>query len=129
MTAERRGRVSRVSRSERILVVDDEEDTRTLVGWVFRDLGFTVDMARDGWDALEKIEAQCPDLIILDLVMPIAGWLVLEHVRGLACPPPVVVMTACGDSGSFSRAVREGAAGYIFKPFRMTGVVATVDRL
>ena len=116
-------------RRERILVVDDEEDTRALVSWVFRDLGFHVDVANDGWAAVEAIEARRPDLVVLDLVMPIAGWLVLEHVRGVPNPPPVVVMTACGDSGSFARAVREGATGYVFKPFRMSGLVATCERL
>jgi DNA-binding response OmpR family regulator len=110
-------------------VVDDEEDTRALVSWVFRDLGFDVTVANDGWAAVEAIEARAPDLVVLDLVMPIAGWLVLEHARSIPNPPAVVVMTACGDSGSFARAVREGAAGYVFKPFRMAGLVATCERL
>jgi CheY-like chemotaxis protein len=76
------------------------------------------------------MKARRPDLLVLDLMMPgIDGWGVLEHVRGLGDPPPVVVMTARSDYGTFSRGVKEGAAAYVFKPFRFHELVATCQRI
>ncbi len=114
----------------RVLVVDDEEDSRDLIGWLFNDLGYQVDLAQDGRVALDKIVTHRPDLVLLDLVMPgIDGWAVLACLRDLPDPPPVVVMTACGDAGSFARAARDGVAGYVFKPFRVWDFVATCQRI
>lgn len=122
--------MNKAPRFHRILVVDDEEDTQAMVGWVFKDLGYEVDLAADGWTAIDKIEKSRPDLMVLDLVLPgVDGWSLLEHVKTLPAPPPVVVMTACGDSESFTCAVREGAAGFVFKPFRMGDLVATCERI
>ena len=117
-------------RSQRVLVVDDEEDARGLVGWIFRDLGCDVELASDGLAALEKVERCCPDLVVLDLIMPrVDGWSLMASLRLLPRPPALVVMTACGDAASFGRAVREGAAGYVFKPFRIGDFVGTCARI
>ncbi len=117
--------------TRRILVVDDEEDTRALVAWVLRDLGFDVGIAGGGASALAQCAAARPDLIVLDLVMPgLDGWGVLARVAALSPPPPpVLVISALGDSASFARAVREGASGYLFKPFPLEDLVATCGRL
>jgi hypothetical protein len=53
------------------------------------------------------------------------GWGVLRELRTLPDPPPVVVMTALADYGTFTRAVREGASAYVCKPFRFHELVAT----
>jgi two-component system alkaline phosphatase synthesis response regulator PhoP len=115
---------------ERVLVVDDEEDLRTLVGWVLKDAGVEVELASDGWSAIEKIEAHPPQLVLLDLIMPgIDGWRVMEHLRGLPAPPPVVLLTACTDFGTFARGVREGAVACVLKPFRPRDLLATCERV
>jgi len=68
--------------SRRILVVDDEEDIQTFLCDVFRDAGWTVDSAQNGLEALERIEQCRPDLVLLDIVMPVVdGWGVLERLR------------------------------------------------
>lgn len=116
--------------SQRILVVDDEEDVRILVSRILGDMGFEVDSAVDGGEAIDKVAAAPPDLVVLDLMMPgIDGWGVLRHLRQLPDPPPVVVMTARGDYGTFSRVVQEGAAAYVTKPFRFHELVATCQRV
>ena len=65
----------------RILLVDDEEEVQTLVGWVLRDLGYDVDLAGSGPEALGCLASARPDLVLLDLILPGApGWLVLGQL-------------------------------------------------
>lgn len=117
-------------RRRRILVVDDDEDVQVLICRILRDAGFEVESAPDGASALERLAAQRPDLVVLDLMMPgIDGWGVLEHMRATPNPPPVVVLTARTDFGTFTRGVREGASAYVCKPFRFHELVATCQRL
>jgi CheY-like chemotaxis protein len=111
---------------KRILVVDDEEDVRVLVCRILRDVGYSVDSAGEGSEALDKVRQQRFDLMILDLMMPgIDGWGVLGGLREFPSAPPVVVMTALADYPTFSRVVKEGAAAYVCKPFRFHELVAT----
>jgi CheY-like chemotaxis protein len=118
------------ARPKRILVVDDEEDVQVLVCRILRDVGYEVDAASDGGEAIEKISQKKPDLLVLDLMMPgIDGWGVLEHLRKVPDAPPVVVVTARADYGSFARGVREGASAYVFKPFRFHELVATCQKV
>src|SRR5262245_10870352 len=105
--------------ARRILVVDDEEDVQVLVCRILSDVGYEVQSAADGAEAIEKVQGWRPDLVVLDLMMPgVDGWGFFEHLRGIPDPPRVVVMTARTDYGTFSRGVREGAAAYVYKPFR-----------
>src|SRR5262245_4563031 len=108
------------SRPARILVVDDEEDVQVLVCRILKEAGFQVEAASDGGEPIEKMEANRPDLVVLDLMMPgVDGWGVLQHLHTQdETPPPVVILTARSDYGTFTRGVREGAAAYVFKPFR-----------
>lgn len=101
-----------------------------LVCRILRDVGYEVDAASDGGEAIEKISQKKPDLLVLDLMMPgIDGWGVLEHLRKVPDAPPVVVVTARADYGSFARGVREGASAYVFKPFRFHELVATCQKV
>jgi len=122
--------MSELARPKRVLVVDDEEDVQVLVQRILRDVGFEVESAGDGSEAIAKMRAARPDLVVLDLMMPgVDGWGVLRHLRDVADPPPVVVMTARSDYGTFARGVKEGAAAYVFKPFRFHELVATCQRV
>lgn len=82
---------------KRILVVDDEPDVRDFLSTCLEDAGFQVEVATDGFDALEKIEKNPPDLITLDLLMPrISG---IKLMRKLRKNPawksiPVIIVTA-----------------------------------
>jgi CheY-like chemotaxis protein len=122
--------MGKVHQSHRILVVDDEEDTRSLVAWVLSDGGFVVETAANGLVGLARLEIETPQLVVLDLVMPqLDGWGFMERMAARRQSPPVVVMSARGDSASFARAVRGGVAGYLFKPFRVGDLVTTCERL
>lgn len=112
--------------SQRILVVDDEEDVRTLISRILAEKGYEVDQARNGEEALERLQARRPDLMVLDLMMPeVDGWEVLRRLRALPDPPPVVIVTALGDYSALSRGIREGASAYVIKPFRFNELLAT----
>jgi DNA-binding response OmpR family regulator len=110
--------------------VDDEEDVRILVCRLLVEMGYEVDTAGDGREAIERLEAQRPDLLILDLMMPaVDGWGVLRYLKAKPGGPPVVILTARGDHDSFARGIREGASAYVFKPFRFHELIATCQAL
>ena len=118
--------MSDAAHPHRLLVVDDDEDVRILVSRIFRDVGFEVDTAEDGAEAISKAAGGRYDLMLLDLMMPqMDGWSVLQRLRGVKDAPPVVVLTARDDYDSFARAVKAGAAAHVVKPFRFQELVAT----
>lgn len=117
-------------RPPRILVIDDHEDVRHLVASILKDLGYEVELAGDGWAGIEKMQSRRPDLVLLDLVMPVIdGWGVLDYLRQMPSPPPVAIVTARGDIRNFVRGVHEGVAAYVFKPFGVRDLVSTCERL
>lgn len=115
-----------------ILVVDDDERVRTLLSWQLEAEGFTVRCTASGTDALEWIDTERPDLVVLDLSLPgVAGLDVLRRVRqqedpALAGPLPVIILS--GRSGENDRIVGLdlGADDYLVKPFSPGELAARV---
>lgn len=112
----------------RVLVVDDDERIRTMLTWQLEAEGFAVRCAADGDDALDHIDRERPDLVVLDLSLPGTGGLdVLRRVRRqdsasrsaapAAAPLPVIILS--GRSGETDRIVGLdlGADDYLVKPF------------
>src|SRR3990172_5902465 len=96
----------------RILVVDDEADVRSLLSRVLRDAGYSVDTADDGGEALARLEANRPDLVLLDLMMPgVDGWGVLAELRKTPSPPPLLLVTASADPATLRRGGPGGGGG------------------
>lgn len=117
------------ARFRRILLVDDEEDLRTLVSSIVADLGYEVETARDGVEAIEKVEKDPPDLVLLDLLLPgIDGLTVLRYIRESGSQVPIVLLTACSDERTVRKALREGASGYVPKPFRIRDLAVACQR-
>jgi two-component system, OmpR family, alkaline phosphatase synthesis response regulator PhoP len=120
-----------VKSRKRVLVVDDQRYITELLGAVFEQLGFTVELAFDGQAALATIGHGAPDVMVLDVRLPeLDGWQVLEALRrepGTA-RLPVVMMSASGDPGYPQRARRSGAQ-YLEKPFPLARLVETVEAL
>ncbi len=88
---------------QHILVVDDDESMRILLADVLGHTGYEVGCAVDGLDAIDKLRADVPEVVILDLLMPgRSGWDVLEFLEDdpVLSRVPVVVLTAYGDSES-----------------------------
>jgi CheY-like chemotaxis protein len=115
--------------SRRILVIDDDEDVRGLLGRILRDNGYAVETRADGEAGLEAVATWHPHLVILDVMMPgLDGWGVLAEMKRRGLTPPVILLSATADQGAFARGVREGAAAYVSKPFRFKDLLATCLR-
>ena len=83
-----------------VLVVDDDFDIRSTLAQILREEGFRVREARNGLEALEKVDEEEPDLVLLDLMMPVLkGWEVLKALRHSRAELPVVVLSAIPASG------------------------------
>jgi DNA-binding response OmpR family regulator len=113
----------------RILVVDDDPDIRGLLRELLDRRGFAVTEARDGQEALRAFYAERPDLVVLDVAMPVLdGWKTLERIRELS-DVPVVMLTAKADELEKTRGLRAGADDYVTKPFGRQELVARVEGL
>ena len=122
--------MSQPQAAKKVLVVDDEATVRYLLTHVLTHAGYLVEVATDGLMALERIRASPPDLVVLDLMMPgLDGWGVLEKLKPRPSRPPVLVVSAHGDSETPQRAAAAGAAGYMTKPFALKQLVETCGRI
>lgn len=102
---------------KRILVVDDDDAIRALLMTILRRRGFTVDVARNGAEALERLRSCRYVVMLLDLMMPlINGWEVLEHIQGFPREqrPIIIVLTAGTEPRDLNAEI---VAGTVRKPF------------
>lgn len=110
-----------------VLIVDDDAPVRELELAIIEGAGYSTETAEDGAVAIQCLERRRPDLVLLDLVMPnVDGWGVLEHIRSMDNPPPVIVVSGALEvvpPGHLSRYV----TGYVFKPFNVTQLLRTCD--
>ena len=106
--------------SQSILIVDDESYIVTSLSYVMKNAGFEVDSAGDGEQALEKVKANAPDLVILDIMMPkLDGFEVCKAIR--ANPDwnsvRIIMLTAKGRDSEREKGLELGADDYLTKPF------------
>jgi DNA-binding response OmpR family regulator len=114
----------------RILVVDDEPDILLLHRLNLEAAGHDVLLAADGERALARIEADRPDLVVLDVMMPVLdGWGVLEQLGRRARRPPVLIVSAKSAAADVERAAALGVTAYLTKPFDSDSLLATIDGL
>jgi CheY-like chemotaxis protein len=114
----------------RILVVEDDESLREALLEVLGDEGHEVRAAAHGAEALETLAEWEPELLVLDLMMPVMdAFEFREHQRQRAVAPGarVLVLSAARDLGG--AAERLAADAYLAKPFRLDEMLTTVDRL
>jgi len=113
----------------RILVADDEESMRWVLSKALRKKGFTVDLARDGEEAMRLIRSESYDLAILDIKMPgISGLDLLDKVREIKAELLVVIMTAEAGMKNAVEAMKRGAYDYLTKPFDLDVVDAIIEK-
>lgn len=112
----------------KVLLVDDEPDILLMLRMSFEDDGHEVVMAADGRMGLERLAEHRPDVIVLDMMMPVVdGWGVLEAMRVEGDDTPVVVVSAKTDPRDATRALELGAVEYVVKPFDLDRLLALVS--
>src|SRR4051812_2289803 len=126
--AARSADIQRVASQPLILVADDDDDLRLLVSLRLERVGYSVVSARDGQEALELAQVHQPDLLLLDVSMPIMGGhdLCRAIAASQASPPPVIFLSAHGSPEDKVRGFDAGAVDYIAKPFNTTELTARV---
>ncbi len=105
--------------TQSVLIVDDEPMARTLLRLMLVRAGFNVSEAEDGFDALEKVQASQPDIILLDVMMPgMDGFSVCEELRQRkeTSKLPIIMLSAKTDLDSINKGLRVGATKYLTKP-------------
>lgn len=112
---------------ERILVVDDEPDTVSLLSLTLGRAGYTVIKATSGRAGLDIAARERPDLIILDIMMPdLSGLEVLKALRHLYAVPPVIFFTAKSRVEDMVEGMEAGAYRYLVKPTSREKLLETV---
>lgn len=121
--------VRRAMKGDTVLIVDDETDISLILKLQLEDSGYQTVRARDGIEALECLNRQSFDLMLLDIKMPrMNGIQVLEHARRDYPDVSVVMMTAHGSEAIAVDAMKKGALDYIAKPFSTDEAVKKVER-
>lgn len=111
----------------RVLVVDDEPGIRATVQAMLEIEGYDVAQAANGADALAAVEREPPDVIVLDMRMPVLdGWGFATELRRRGHGVPVVVMTAARDAARWAAEI--SARAYVAKPFGYDDLMAAIER-
>ena len=110
-----------------VLIVEDEPDLLTLLRVVIEMNGYEAALAAEGHTALERLDAERPDLVLLDLMLPVMdGWQVLAEMRSRPDPPPVIICSAARSARDVQVAAERGAAAVLSKPIDMELLLETM---
>ena len=115
--------------SRRILVVDDHADNRRILRDLLQSAGFEILEAMTGEEAVTRAEATVPDLILMDIQLPIMDG--YEATRRLKADPntkdiPIIVVTSYALSGDEAKARNSGCDGYVTKPYSPRALLAKI---
>ena len=110
----------------RILTVDDEKPIANLIRISLKNVGYLCDVAYDGNTALDMIDENVYDLILLDIMLPeVDGFELMEYIRPLGVP--VIFLTAKDALNDRVKGLRMGAEDYMVKPFEVAELIARVE--
>ncbi len=110
-----------------LLLVDDDESLTELLGSFLSNLGYVVQVVKNGKDGLRAIFSHPPDLVVLDVTMPEKdGWQTLEQIREVSSVP-VIMLTARDEERDVLRGFSLGADDYVTKPFSFAQLAARVQ--
>jgi len=112
-----------------ILVVDDDNRIRLMLEMILRARGATVVMAKDGADGLEKFKLEKPNLIVMDVMMPVMdGYECTKSIRHIS-DVPIIMLTAKGEEYDQIDGFESGADDYVIKPFLPNVLIARLESL
>jgi DNA-binding NtrC family response regulator len=113
-----------------VLVVDDEEEYRTILHKYLQSLGYGCETASEGFEGLEKLHQQHFDLVISDIKMANKGGIQFMHeARELFPSLDFIIMTGHSDEYSYSDIIAAGATDFISKPFEMARLKSKLERI
>ena len=115
----------------RILIADDDPQTIIMLEFKLKSLGHEIMSANDGGQALEMAASESPDLVLLDLNMPVLdGFQVLRRLKsdGVTKDIPVIMLSAHGQEKEVVTGLEIGAVDYVSKPFSFAELIARVNR-
>ncbi|MEK7871677.1 MAG: response regulator, partial [Nitrospirota bacterium] len=114
---------------EKILVVDDEQDTRDLLAEILKGEGYAVSTMSDGPSAIEEARKNIFNLAFVDLKMPgMDGIEVIKQIHKIDSKMMIILLTGYGTIDSAVRAMKAGAYDYITKPFQVDEILMTTGR-
>ena len=116
----------------KILVAEDERDIRELIGFTLRFAQFDVELARNGKEAVEKASQIEPDLILMDVRMPLmTGYQACAALKknDITKDIPVIFLSAKGQESEIQEGLEVGATEYILKPFAPDELTAKVKKI
>ena len=110
-----------------VLIVEDDKNIRELLQMYLEKEGYAVTVAGDGGQGLTKFRTIKPDLVLLDVMMPVMdGWAVCRAIRAES-QTPIIMLTAKGELDDKVTGLKSGADDYITKPFEMREVLARIE--
>ena len=113
--------------SKKILIVEDDANIAELLQMYLSREGYEAIVAPDGGAGVERFRKTAPDLVLLDIMLPVLdGWGVLRTIRAES-KTPVIMLTARGETTDKVTGLKQGADDYITKPFEMKEVLARVE--
>jgi len=116
-------------RGETILIVDDESDIRNLTGEGVRYMGYSVSLALDGTEAINLVNSNLFDVVLLDVQMPrIDGLEVLQHIKEHSPSTEVIMLTGVNDIRIAVSAMKLGASDYLTKPVSFDELEIVLDK-
>jgi two-component system alkaline phosphatase synthesis response regulator PhoP/two-component system response regulator VicR len=121
-----------MARQRKILVVDDERHIVRLIQVNLERSGYQVVTAFDGKEALKKVEAERPDMVVLDVMMPhMDGFEVLKHLQANVATReiPVIMLTAKAQDADVFQGWASGVSAYLTKPFNPVELITYVKRI
>ena len=111
----------------KIMVADDDKNICELLRLYLEKEGYTVTLAADGGEGVSKFRSVKPDLVLLDLMLPVMdGWGVCRTIRAES-QTPIIMLTAKGETSDKVAGLKNGADDYITKPFEMKEVLARIE--
>ena len=114
----------------RVLLADDDGDIRDLVSFKLTGAGYSVDAVNDGSAAWAAVQADPPDLVVLDVQMPgMSGVEVLRRIREVNAQVPVVLLSARSRDSDVEAGLAAGATDYLVKPFSPRELLRRVQDL
>lgn len=118
--------------TSRVLLVDDTLTVLMAEKMMLSGEGFVVDTARDGLEALEKLESFRPDIVLLDVVMPrLDGFETLKRIKGNEATGQigVIMVTTKGEESEMERAREIGCDDYLTKPLNKVDLLTSIERV